>query len=100
LSWNWLAPGPGHPPRAPAGVYSALPSPLAAFAADIRYACSLYQAACNKHNSLFAQEYVDKCETKLGEGQAAAERALGWGTVCGVLLCHTLLSGKHQYCLP
>ena len=62
------APGPWAlaPPRAPAGVYSALPSPLAAFAADIRYACSLYQAACNKHNSLFAQEYVDRCEAGRG----------------------------------
>lgn len=45
-----------------AGVYTALPDPLAAFAADVRYAAQLVQAGCNKPNSLYAQEFVDKCE--------------------------------------
>ena len=31
------------PPCAPAGVYNALPDPLTAFAADVKYVCSLYQ---------------------------------------------------------
>lgn len=43
-------------------MYTALPDPLAAFAADVRYAAQLVQAGCNKQNSLYAQEYLDKCE--------------------------------------
>lgn len=45
-----------------AGVYSALPHPLQAFASDVRYAASLLQAGCNKTHSLFAQEYAEKRE--------------------------------------
>ena len=62
-----------------AGVYTRLPSPLAAFAADVKYACGLYQAACNKHHSMFAQEYVDRCE-RCGSGQGR-----GWGGAIGGL---------------
>ncbi|EFN52450.1 hypothetical protein CHLNCDRAFT_54503 [Chlorella variabilis] len=51
--------------RVDAGVYTALPDPLAAFAADVKYAASLYQAACNKAHSLFAQEYLDKSAPEL-----------------------------------
>ncbi|PRW20556.1 methyl- -binding domain-containing 9 [Chlorella sorokiniana] len=46
--------------RIDAGVYSALPHPLQAFASDVRYAASLLQAGCNKTSSLFAQEYSEK----------------------------------------
>ena len=45
-----------------AGVYSALPNALAAFASDIKYAASLLQAGCNKTHSMFAQEYLERSE--------------------------------------
>ncbi|KAL4450242.1 hypothetical protein ABPG77_010911 [Micractinium sp. CCAP 211/92] len=51
--------------RIDAGVYTALPDPLAAFAADVRYAAQLVQAGCNKQNSLYAQEYLDKSAPEL-----------------------------------
>lgn len=67
----------------PIGVYTALPDPLAAFAADVKYAASLYQAACNKAHSLFAQEYLDKCEWGVGgRGRRGCTGMLGVGCNC------------------
>lgn len=46
--------------RVDAGLYSCLPEPLEAFAADIRYVCELYNAAAAKASSDFANEHMDK----------------------------------------
>lgn len=51
--------------RIDAGVYTALPDPVAAFSADVKYAASLLQAACNKTTSMFAQDYLDKAAPEL-----------------------------------
>ncbi|KAL4854865.1 Methyl-CpG-binding domain protein 2 [Chlorella vulgaris] len=51
--------------RIDAGVYCALPQPLAAFASDLKYACSLVQAGCNKSSTHYAHEYNDKAAPEL-----------------------------------
>ncbi len=56
-----------------AGLYSALPRPLDAFAADVKYVASLYSAGCNKHHSMFAQDYADS----LGECAAGPSCTAG-----------------------
>lgn len=64
---------PCHPPSTlppsplSAGVYCALPQPLAAFASDLKYACSLVQAGCNKSSTHYAHEYNDKGEGSKGK---------------------------------
>lgn len=50
------------------GVYSALPDPLAGFAADVKYTAGLVQAGCAKLSSTFAAEYGERSEWGAGEG--------------------------------
>ncbi|KAL4421600.1 hypothetical protein ABPG75_010891 [Micractinium tetrahymenae] len=86
--------------RIDAGVYTALPDPLSAFAADVRYAAQLVQAGCNKQNSLYAQEFLDKSAPELSAlAVSKLEQALREISVTGAadyLAQHAAVPGQRR----